>query len=120
MGEVYRATDTALERTVAVKLLADRYAQQDDARARFRREALAAARLSAAPTVVTVFDVAEHDGRPLIVMSSEFPCISMNLMSRARYSSGIQSPVSTWPPAWTWSRNSCVRASNIASLPNGR
>src|SRR5262245_279955 len=68
MGEVYRATDTALERTVAVKLLADRYAQQDDARARFRREALAAARLSAAPNVVTVFDVAEHDGRPLIVM----------------------------------------------------
>lgn len=68
MGEVYRATDTALERTVAVKLLSDRYAQQDDARARFRREALAAARLSAAPTVVTVFDVAEHDGRPLIVM----------------------------------------------------
>jgi eukaryotic-like serine/threonine-protein kinase len=68
MGEVYRATDTALERTVAVKLLADRYAQQDDARARFRREALAAARLSAAPSVVTVFDVAEHRGRPLIVM----------------------------------------------------
>ena len=65
---MYRATDTALDRTVAVKLLADRYAQQDDARARFHREALAAARLSAAPNVVTVFDVAEHDGRPLIVM----------------------------------------------------
>ena len=68
MGEVYRATDTALERTVAIKLLSDRYARQEDARARFRREALAAARLSAAPNVVTVFDVAEHDGRPLIVM----------------------------------------------------
>jgi eukaryotic-like serine/threonine-protein kinase len=68
MGEVYRATDTALERTVAVKLLSDRYAQQDEARARFQREALAAARLSAAPNVVTVFDVAEHRGRPLIVM----------------------------------------------------
>jgi len=68
MGEVYRATDTALERTVAVKLLSDRYAQQDEARARFQREALAAARLSAAPNVVTVFDVAEHHGRPLIVM----------------------------------------------------
>jgi len=68
MGEVYRATDTALERTVAVKVLSDRYACQHDARARFRREALAAARLSAAPNVVTVFDVAEHDGRPLIVM----------------------------------------------------
>ncbi len=68
MGEVFRATDTVLERTVAVKLLSERYARQDDARARFRREALAAARLSAAPNVVTVFDVAEHRGRPLIVM----------------------------------------------------
>jgi serine/threonine protein kinase len=68
MGEVYRATDTALERTVAVKVLSDHYARQDDARARFRREALAAARLSATPNVVTVFDVAEHDGKPLIVM----------------------------------------------------
>jgi serine/threonine protein kinase len=68
MGEVYRATDSVLERTVAVKLLSERYASQDDARARFRREALAAARLSAAPNVVTVFDVAEHRGRPLIVM----------------------------------------------------
>jgi eukaryotic-like serine/threonine-protein kinase len=68
MGEVYRATDSVLSRTVAVKLLSDRYARQDDARARFRREALAAARLSSAPNVVTVFDVAEHHGRPLIVM----------------------------------------------------
>ncbi len=68
MGEVYRATDTALERTVAVKVLSDRYARQDDARARFRREALAAARLSATPNVVTVYDVAEHEGKPLIVM----------------------------------------------------
>jgi len=68
MGEVYRATDSVLSRTVAVKLLSDRYALQDEARARFRREATAAARLSSAPNVVTVFDVAEHRGRPLIVM----------------------------------------------------
>ena len=68
MGEVYRATDSVLERTVAVKLLSDRYAGQEDARARFRREALAPARLSAAPNVVNVIDVAEHHGRPLIVM----------------------------------------------------
>ena len=32
----------------------------------------------------------------------------MNLISLARYSSGIQSSVSTWPPDWTYSRNSCV------------
>src|SRR3990170_6396795 len=44
-------------------------------------------------------------------MSSEFPCISMNLTRRARYSSGIQSPVSTCPPDWTYSRNSWVLAS---------
>ena len=68
MGEVYRATDTVLSRTVAVKLLSERYARQEDAHARFRREALAAARLSSARNVVTVFDVAEHHGRPLIVM----------------------------------------------------
>src|ERR671935_3210893 len=40
-------------------------------------------------------------------ISSELPCISMNLISFARYSSGIQSPVSTWPPDCTYSRNSC-------------
>src|SRR6266511_2682129 len=43
-------------------------------------------------------------------ISSELPCISMNLISFARYSSGIQSLVSTWPPAWTNSRKSCSRA----------
>ena len=52
-------------------------------------------------------------------MSSELPCISMNLTSLARYSSGIQSPVSTCPPDWTYSRNSCVRVSTIG-LPTER
>ena len=68
MGEVLRATDQELGREVAVKLLASRFAQDDDLRARFRREALAAARLSSNPNIVTIFDVDEHDGRPLIVM----------------------------------------------------
>jgi serine/threonine protein kinase len=68
MGEVYRATDGLLGRTVAVKVLADRHARDPDVRARFTREARAAARLSAHPHVVTVFDVGEHDGHPFIVM----------------------------------------------------
>jgi eukaryotic-like serine/threonine-protein kinase len=68
MGEVYRATDSVLERKVAVKLLAERYSHDDDVRARFRREALAAARLSGAPHIITVFDVGEHRKRPFIVM----------------------------------------------------
>ncbi|MGH3111003.1 MAG: serine/threonine-protein kinase, partial [Gaiellaceae bacterium] len=68
MGEVYRATDSVLERKVAVKLLAERYAREDEVRARFRREALAAARLSGTPHVITVFDVGEHEKQPFIVM----------------------------------------------------
>ena len=68
MGDVYRATDGLLGRTVAVKVLAERHARNADVRARFTREARAAARLSAHPNVVTVFDVGEHDGQPFIVM----------------------------------------------------
>ena len=52
-------------------------------------------------------------------MSSEFPCISMNLIEPARYSSGIQSPVSTCPPDWAYPRNSCV-ACPRCGLPTER
>ncbi len=68
MGEIYRATDEALGRDVAVKILAERYAQDKPLRARFTREALAAARLSGEPHTVTIFDVGEHAERPFIVM----------------------------------------------------
>lgn len=68
MGEILRATDRELRRDVAVKVLARRFAADPELRERFRREALAAARLSGHPSIVTIFDVAEHDGRPLIVM----------------------------------------------------
>jgi serine/threonine protein kinase len=68
MGEVYRATDSTLGRAVAVKLLAERYSRDDGIRQRFTREALAAARLSGEPHIVTVFDVGEHAERPFIVM----------------------------------------------------
>ena len=68
MGEIYRATDASLGRAVAVKLLAERYSRDDSVRQRFTREALAAARLSGEPYVVTIFDVGEHAERPFIVM----------------------------------------------------
>jgi eukaryotic-like serine/threonine-protein kinase len=68
MGEVFRALDTVLGRPVALKLLAERYAANDEIRKRFTREALAAARLSAEPTIVTIYDVGESAGRPFIVM----------------------------------------------------
>ncbi|MDX6474600.1 MAG: eukaryotic-like serine/threonine-protein kinase [Gaiellaceae bacterium] len=68
MGEIFLATDSELGREVAVKVLAERYAKNDDLRARFKREALAAARLSGNHNIVTIFDVGEHGGRPIIVM----------------------------------------------------
>jgi len=68
MGEVYRAVDGELERPVAIKLLAAAYAAESDLRQRFTREALAAARLSAGPNTVTVYDVGEWQERPFLVM----------------------------------------------------
>src|SRR4051795_10737749 len=68
MGEVYRATDKVLGRTVAIKVLDDRHAADETVRERFTREALAAARLSSEQGIVMIFDVGEHDGRPFIVM----------------------------------------------------
>jgi serine/threonine-protein kinase len=55
MSTVFQATDTVLERPVAVKLLAEHLADDEAFVARFRREALAAARLQH-PNVVQVFD----------------------------------------------------------------
>ncbi len=68
MGEIFCATDRELGREVALKVLAARYAADQPLRARFEREALAAARLSGTPNIVTIFDVTEHNGRPIIVM----------------------------------------------------
>jgi serine/threonine-protein kinase len=55
MSTVFMATDTVLERPVAIKLLAEHLAEDEAFVARFRREALAAARLQH-PNVVQVFD----------------------------------------------------------------
>ena len=68
MGRIFRATDRELRREVAVKVLGERYADDAAVRARFQREALAAARLSSHPNIVTIYDIAECNGRPMIVM----------------------------------------------------
>jgi serine/threonine-protein kinase len=69
MSTVFLATDDVLERPVAVKLLAEHLAEDESFVARFRREALAAARLQH-PNVVQVFDSGEdpESGRHYIVM----------------------------------------------------
>ncbi len=68
MGEIVRATDTALGRSVAIKLLDRRYAEDGAVRERFTREALAVARLSGNSHTVTIYDVGEWQSRPYIVM----------------------------------------------------
>ena len=70
MGIVYEAFDTVIERAVALKMLrTDVYAPEQlaDVRARFKREAHSAGRLSH-PNIVTIFDYGEHDGVPYIAM----------------------------------------------------
>jgi eukaryotic-like serine/threonine-protein kinase len=69
MSTVFLATDTVLERPVAVKLLAEHLAEDEAFVARFRREALAAARLQH-PNVVQVYDSGEDPAsrRHFIVM----------------------------------------------------
>src|SRR5215207_5052825 len=68
MASVWLATDERLHRRVAVKLMADVLADDDQWLARFRREAKAAAGLSH-PNIVKVFDFGVEDGRPYIVMA---------------------------------------------------
>src|SRR3954449_3044988 len=67
MSRVYRARDRSLERVVALKVLHDQYAQDDDYVERFLREARAVAQLSH-PGIVTVIDRGEDaEGKPFIV-----------------------------------------------------
>ncbi|MGH2675179.1 MAG: protein kinase domain-containing protein [Actinomycetota bacterium] len=67
MAEVYLSVDRQLGREVAVKVIRERFAEDERFVARFRREARAAASLSH-PNVVAVHDVGVHDGSPFIVM----------------------------------------------------
>ena len=67
MSSVFRATDTILERTVAVKILAEHLSDDERFVARFRREALAVAKL-VHPNIVQVYDTGIDHGRHYIVM----------------------------------------------------
>jgi serine/threonine-protein kinase len=67
MGEVYLAEDTELDRRVALKFLPQHLCQDEDYRARFRREAQAVARLNH-PNLIAVYEVSEYQGRPFFAM----------------------------------------------------
>jgi len=67
MGEVYKARDTRLDRTVAIKVLPQELSTDAKRRARFEREAKTIAGLSH-PHICTLHDVGEHRGSTYLVM----------------------------------------------------
>ena len=67
MARVFRAQDTLLQRTVALKVLAPQLAVDPEFARRFEREAVTAANLRH-PNIVTIFDVGEHNSLRYIAM----------------------------------------------------
>ena len=67
MGEVYKAIDTRLDRTVAVKVLPEHVASDPELKRRFEREAKTLAALSH-PHICSVFDVGSQNGIDFLVM----------------------------------------------------
>jgi serine/threonine protein kinase/tetratricopeptide (TPR) repeat protein len=67
MGEVYRARDTRLDRTVAIKILPASLSDNADARQRFQREAKAISSLQH-PNICTLYDIGTENGVDFLVM----------------------------------------------------
>jgi serine/threonine protein kinase len=67
MGEVYRARDTRLDRTVAIKILPTHLSDNPEAKQRFEREAKAVSKLNH-PHICTLHDIGHQDGEDFLVM----------------------------------------------------
>ena len=76
MGEVYRARDTKLDREVAIKILPEKFANDDERLARFEREAKLLASLNH-PNIASIYGVEDSDGvKALVLELVEGPTLS--------------------------------------------
>jgi hypothetical protein len=90
MAAVWCAEDLVLGRTVAIKVLAERFAHDDMAMRRFKREARAAARVSTHAHVVTIYDVGDLEVEPRDVDSSARPFIVMEYLAGGTVADAIR------------------------------
>jgi serine/threonine-protein kinase len=90
MASVWCAEDLVLGRTVAVKVLAERFAHDDMAMRRFKREARAAARVSTHAHVVTIYDVGDLEADARDVDSTARPFIVMEYLAGGTVADAIR------------------------------
>ena len=101
MGEVYKARDTRLDRTVAIKVLLAHVASDPDLRERFDREARAISSLNH-PHICSLYDVGHQDGTHYLVMEYlEGETLADRLKKGAlpleqRFATPLR-----WPTPWT-------------------
>src|ERR1700749_2019719 len=90
MAAVWCAEDLVLGRTVAVKVLAERFAHDEMAMRRFKREARAAARVSTHAHVVTIYDVGDLEMDPRDIAPTARPFIVMEYLAGGTVADAIR------------------------------
>jgi serine/threonine protein kinase/Flp pilus assembly protein TadD len=125
MGVVYRARDTQLDRTVAVKVIGESFEGDPKARARLLQEARAASALNH-PNICTIHEVGEARGRAFIVMeyvegrplSAVTPAEGLPVDTVIRYGSQIADALAHAHERGVVHRD--LKSSNIIVTPQGR
>jgi len=125
MGAVYRARDTMLERTVAVKVLGERWQSDATARARLLREARTASALNH-PNICTIYEVGEAEGQTFIAMelvegrplSQLIPVEGLPLETVFRYGSQMADALAHAHERSVVHRD--LKSSNVMVTPQGR